>query len=265
MSVLIMRAGRGNPRFSHGCGSSGGGRKGSNPFWPDGYAKTIRSRDELVSIMRKVTTGAAKDASTVPASILRISGKALMPVLDRIAHFQNRRDEAPNQELARDLVAAGDEAGVREIAENIGNRNAAVQRDCIKVLYEIGCLNPSLIAMIALSTVAELKPDEIFAHHEEIENLMRSGSVITVDNGVKTLAAVASRKDAYRKELIPFLFDHLKVCRSKDVPQHSEKIAVAIDGENRQKFVDILNDRLPEMTASQGARIRRVIREAGNR
>jgi len=31
-----------------------------------------------------------------------------MSVLDRIAHFQNRRDEVPNQELARDLAKKKD-------------------------------------------------------------------------------------------------------------------------------------------------------------
>ena len=39
-------------------------------------------------------------------------------MLNRIAYFKGRRDEVPNQELARDLAATEDIAGIREIAEN---------------------------------------------------------------------------------------------------------------------------------------------------
>ncbi len=49
-----------------------------------------------------------------------------MSVLNRIAHFQNRRDEAPNQQLARELAAAKDRKGIREIAENLWNENPNV-------------------------------------------------------------------------------------------------------------------------------------------
>jgi hypothetical protein len=39
-----------------------------------------------------------------------------------------------------------DEQGIREIAENLCNKNKNVQSDCLKVLYEIGYINPELIA-----------------------------------------------------------------------------------------------------------------------
>lgn len=42
-----------------------------------------------------------------------------MSVLNHLAHFQNRCDEVPNQELAPDLAARKDKAGIREIAKNL--------------------------------------------------------------------------------------------------------------------------------------------------
>ena len=42
-----------------------------------------------------------------------------MSVLNRLATSLGRRDEVPNQELARDLAAKKDKVGVREIAENL--------------------------------------------------------------------------------------------------------------------------------------------------
>ena len=206
-----------------------------------------------------------------------------MSVLNRIAHFQNRRDEAPNQELAADLVRRKDRKGIREIAESLWHENPQVQSDCLKVLYEIGYLQPALIAghvgdflellrsknnrlvwgsMIALSTIAELKAAEIFEHHEAILQAMERGSVITVDNGVKTLALLAAGDDARRKKLFPRLLQHLGTCRPKEVPQHSEKTLPAVTARNKVSFIEALERRMPELTAAQATRVKRVIREA---
>ncbi len=69
-----------------------------------------------------------------------------MSVLNRLASSLNRRDEVPNQELARELASRKDKTGIREIAENLWNKNKDIQADCIKVLYEIGYIEPGLIA-----------------------------------------------------------------------------------------------------------------------
>ena len=194
-----------------------------------------------------------------------------MSVLDRIAHLQNRRDEAPNQELARDLAEKRDREGIREIAENLWNKNKNIQADCIKVLYEIGYIDPSLIAgfaedflkllksrnnrlvwggMIALSTVAELRADFINGSLDQILKAMDAGSVITVDNAVKTLALAAS-KDAYRLSIFPHLLEHLRTCRPKDVPQHAEKSLPAVDASNKDEFIAVLDKRMEDLSAAQ--------------
>ncbi|MBI5290319.1 MAG: hypothetical protein HY872_00390 [Chloroflexi bacterium] len=69
-----------------------------------------------------------------------------MTVLNRIAYFQNRRDEVPNQELAGELAATKNKKGIKEIAVNLWSDNRNVQSNCLKVLYEIGYLEPALIA-----------------------------------------------------------------------------------------------------------------------
>ena len=207
-----------------------------------------------------------------------------MSALDRIAHFQNRRDEVPNQELARELAKEEDHAGIREIADNLGNNDKNIQADCVKVLYEIGYIDPALIAgyaedflkllrsrnnrlvwggMIALSTVADLRADFIHANLDQILKAMGLGSVITVDNAVKTLAMAAS-KDAYRSAIFPYLLDHLRTCRPKDVPQHSEKSRPAVDASNRDEFIAVLEKRMEDLSGSQISRLKKVIKAAKN-
>ncbi len=205
-----------------------------------------------------------------------------MSVLDQIAYHQNRRDEVPNQALACRLVETQDRAGIQEIADNLWNKNASVQSDCLKVLYEIGYLDPSLVApyavdflnllqsrnnrlvwgaMIGLSTIADLAADTVDQRRKEIQRAMEQGSVITVDAGVLTLAKLAITSDARRKEIFPYLLQHLQTCRPKDVPQHAEKIAIAVDASNKDEFLRTLDQRLRDLSSSQATRIRRVINQ----
>jgi hypothetical protein len=206
-----------------------------------------------------------------------------MSVLNRIAHFQNRRDEVPNQVLARDLASRKDRRGIKEIAENLWNKDKDVQGDCIKVLYEVGYIDPGLVAeyaedfvkllqsrnnrlvwggMIALGVVAELQADVVLARLDEIKKAMKEGSVITVDNAVAALARAASRGEKYRRVMFPLLVSHLKTCRPKDVPQHSEKSMPAINAANKKEFVAVLQKRMEDLSGSGLARVKKVIKQA---
>lgn len=209
-----------------------------------------------------------------------------MSVINRIAYYQNRRDEAPNQELAGDLVERGDSSGIREIADNLWHADPNVQSDCLKVLYEVGYLKPELVAayagdflkllksrnnrlvwgaMIALSTIAELSADELYPRVAEIQRAMDDGSVITRDNGVKVLAAIAAHCKEYRAALFPYLLQHLQTCRPKDVPQHAEAILPVVDEEYRDAFIQVLLIRMEDLNASQDVRVRKVIKRFGRR
>ena len=206
-----------------------------------------------------------------------------MSVIDKLATSLGQRGDVPNQELARELAAKNDAAAVRELAENLYNKNINLASDCIKTLYEIGYLKPELIApyvndflkiirskqnrlvwggMLALSTIAALKPKEIFEQVELVTKVTREGSVITTDNGIKTLAFVAGARAEYTQGIFPFLIEHLQTCRSKEVPQHAESTLAAVNAANKKKFIDTLTARLEALTPSQTARIRKVIRLA---
>lgn len=202
-----------------------------------------------------------------------------MSVLHKIAYFQNRRDEIPNQELARELVGEQNREGIREIAENLWNKNKNIQNDCIKVLCEIGEFGPKLIApyvndffkllksknnrmvwgaMTALAAVAVVKPEEIYEKIDQIFIAMENGSVITIDNGIKALAIVAAQNEQYNERISPFLFRHLQTCRPKEVPQHAEKSMPAMNRQNVGDFLEALHERERDLTASQMVRIKKI-------
>lgn len=204
-----------------------------------------------------------------------------MSVLSRIAFYQGIRDEIPNQELARELATTRNTAGVQEIAEHLWDKNSNVRSDCIKVLYETGYLAPDLIApyveeflkllvskqnrlvwggMIALSTIASLKPAELFEKRDLIFKTIDQGSVITMDAGVKTLAQAAAADARYRPAISLYLLSLLRKCRLSDVPRQAESILPCVDESNKQEFLTTLQQRLPEMSASQSARVKKVIK-----
>ena len=207
-----------------------------------------------------------------------------MAILNRLASAQGQRSDLPNQALARELAAKKDKKGIREVAQNLQNKDRKIQSDCIKVLYEIGYLEPGLIAayasdflmllgsrhnrlvwggLIALSTIASLKAGELYPHWRDIRAVMDTGTVITVDAGVKTLAQVAAHADAYRQEILPVLLEHLRTCRPQSVAQHAEAIAVAVDANTRAEFVKVLTRRLDDLTLAAANRVRRTMARAG--
>ena len=205
-----------------------------------------------------------------------------MSVLNKIAYFQNRRDEAPNQELARELAETRNRLGIQEIAENLGHKNHNVQSDCLKVLYEIGYLAPELIAdhvddflkllksknnrmvwgaMIALATVAPIKPREIWKNVDDVMAAIDHGTLITLVWGLKTLARVACTNKRYRDKLFPILIQHLRTCIPRDVPTHAESILCAVDKGHRDEFLSVLEARQAEMMPSQLARLMKITKQ----
>jgi hypothetical protein len=206
-----------------------------------------------------------------------------MTVLTRLASSLGRRDELPNQELARDLTAQNDKAGIREIVENLWNRDKNIQADCIKVLYEIGSIEPKLIAdytddfvkllrsknnrlvwggMIALAEVAKVDPAAVFKHFDEIKKAKETGSVITVDNAIATLAYTAADREEYNQVIFPYLLNHLSNCRPKEVPQHAEKTLIAVNSANKADFIRVLEKRMEDLSGSGYSRIKKVIKQA---
>jgi hypothetical protein len=206
-----------------------------------------------------------------------------MSILNRIASLQNRRDEVPNQELARHLAAGRDKTGIHEIAENLWNKKKDIQSDCIKVLYEIGYIEPELItgyaedfikllksknnrlawgAMIALSATAKVDPETIFKNLDVIKKAKETGSVISVDNAVSVLAITASAKQQYNKAIFPDLLSHLSTCRPKEVPQHAERTFPAVNAGNKNEFIKVLEKRMEDLSGGGLARVKKLIKQA---
>jgi hypothetical protein len=206
-----------------------------------------------------------------------------MSVLDQLATALGRRDEVPNQELARRIVREGDAAAVQELVNNLAHKNKAIPSDCIKVLYEIGAANPDLIAkyykefgkllesrnnrlvwgaMMALDTIVLKQPKGV---HRMMSKILKtadsSGSVIARDHAVGILAKLATLKP-YRRDSIALLIEQLMSCPNNQFAMYVEMSAPVIDEESREKFRKVVEKRARDLEReSQKKRVTKVLKK----
>ncbi|MGP4078527.1 hypothetical protein ACTWQL_01325 [Pseudalkalibacillus sp. R45] len=202
-----------------------------------------------------------------------------MQVKERLSTSLGRTDQEPNIQLAQDLVQNKDKAGVEIVIHLLDSKDKNLQSDAIKVAYEVGTRNPELLrgytlhfidllksrhnrmvwgGMTALATIAVHEAKEISGHLDTILSTMKNGSVITVDQGVKVLAGVASVNDNLNNEIFPYLLEHLQNCRTKEIPQHAESTLIAINTRNKEAFLEVLKEREQYLTPPQLKRVKKI-------
>lgn len=206
-----------------------------------------------------------------------------MSVIEKLATSLNRRDELPNQELARRIVSEGNAGAVEELVENLNHKSRAIQSDCIKVLYEIGGARPEMIAkyyrefgqlleskhtrlvwgaMTALDTIALKEPKAVFGMLSRILKVAdNSGSVIARDHAVGILSKLATLKP-YRRDCVPLLIEQLISCPNNQFPMYVEMSAPVIDAENRKRFQQVIERREPKLDKeSQKKRVAKALKK----
>ncbi|HEQ72141.1 MAG TPA: hypothetical protein ENN69_06600 [Spirochaetia bacterium] len=203
-------------------------------------------------------------------------------MLERVAYFQGRKDDAPNIEVADELVQSGNRKGVKSIAAGLHHENRLVTGDAVKVLYEIGYRKPELIApyaaefitllssrvnrlvwggMIALGTIAHLVPELIWENLDVVKKAYQTGGVIAVDHAVTVFAKISRAAPRFEKTVFPLLLEHLAACRPKEVPQHAERAAEAVTAKNAAAFRNVLEKRRRDLTERQQKRLDAVLKK----
>jgi len=206
-----------------------------------------------------------------------------MSVIYKLATSLGRRDEVPNQELAKFIVDTNENKCVKELIEHLQNdKNRKIQNDCIKTLYEIGYIKPDLISsytdifvrmlknennrliwgsMIAIDTITDIVAEKVYKRLSDIMTAIDKGSVITKDAGVEILAKLSANKK-YTENTFPLLLEQLKFCPAKQLGQYAEKALLAITEKNKEEFIQLLHSRMPDLERdTQRKRINKVLKK----
>ncbi len=190
-----------------------------------------------------------------------------MSVIEKLASSLGRRDEVPNQDLAKKITDKKDKNAVRELIENLHNKSKDIQHDCIKVLYEIGERKPEMIApyakdftalldhknnrlqwgaMTAIHTITLENPKIIYAALAKIILATNKGSVITKDHAVNILIKLCSLKP-YADGAFSLLIEQLLTSPTNQLPMYAERAMPIINDKNKKLFVKTLTSRLGDI------------------
>lgn len=205
-----------------------------------------------------------------------------MFIIHQLASALNRRDEVPNQELAKRIAEEDDKNAVKELVKNLENKDKNIQSDCIKVLDEVGKLKPKLIsehidkllallnhknnrlqwgAMAAINAVANENLKAVYHALPQIINSADKGSVITNDHCVGILVKLCAKKE-YAEDAFSLLNERLLKSPMNQLPMYAEMALPIINAQNKAIFIRTLTARLPEIEKdTKRKRVEKVIKK----
>jgi hypothetical protein len=208
-----------------------------------------------------------------------------MKVMELLASIQGLKGNDANISLAGEISASNSQSAVKELVDNLNNKDKNIQSDCIKTLYELGYLKPELIAdyhadfiklltnknnrlvwggMIALATIVELRHKEIFSSLNKIVETVNQGSVITIDNGIEILSRL-NKHEEYFNITDPLLIEQLWKCPIKQLPMYIEKAMISINRKNKEIYQAIIKRRKVECEKdSQVKRLEKYLKQINN-
>ena len=209
-----------------------------------------------------------------------------MSIIDKLASSLDRRDEIPNQELAKCIADSNDKKSVKELVESLNHKNSGVQSDCIKVLYETGIRKPQLIAvyidefialldnknnrlqwgaMKALDILTNENPAAVYSALAKIVAVADKGSVITNDHCIGILIKFCAIPE-YNKDAFSLLNERLMKSPANQLPAYAENALPVINERNKAVFIKTLSSRLDDIEKkTKRLRVEKVIKKLQNK
>ena len=205
-----------------------------------------------------------------------------MSVLNQLASALNIRNTEPNKALAKKVAETNDKKAVEELMGGLKGKDKNIQSDCIKTLYEIGELQPKLIAkyapdfvallgsknnrmvwgaMTALSSIGLENAPVLYDALAKIVNTADKGTVITKDHAVKILAQLGTIPE-YKETAIDLLLEQILASPVNQLPSYAESTMPIIDAAHKAAFLKVLNTRLPDVEQdTKRKRLEKVIKK----
>jgi hypothetical protein len=205
-----------------------------------------------------------------------------MKAITKLSSSLGRRDQAPNEQLAKEIIQKKDHAAIKELVAHLNDKNKTIQGDCIKVLEEIGVQNPEMVkdycddfgklldsknnrmiwgAMAALNAIASSNNREVYQLLPKIIAAADKGTVITKDNAVGVLIQLGKNRK-YAQDCVPLLLEQILKAPDNQFAMYAERAMTLIDESNKKAFVGILNKRLVGLEKdSQKKRVERVLKK----
>lgn len=206
-------------------------------------------------------------------------------IIQQLSSSLGRKDEQPNIDLAIQICKDENSASVSELVFLTRGKNKNLQNDSIKVLYEIGERNSSLIlphlsiflnhlfsknnrlqwgAMTAIRMISNNYPSEIADFIFELEAAAASGSVICRDNFIGILENLLLLEIWY-DQAFTILIQQLESCPENQLAMYAEMTMSKINDRSRKSYCYTLRNRLVNIEKeSKRKRILNVLKSLEN-
>jgi hypothetical protein len=156
----------------------------------------------------------------------------------------------------------------------------ALQSDAIKVLYEVGALNPTLVAphtaaflsllksknnrnvwgaLQAVETITLERPEEVLKALPDVLTAADKGSVIAKDKAIGILARLAEA--GHFAKTLPILIERVAAAAPNQFPMYAEIAAPVMGPAHKDQFVAMLVTRLNAIDApAKRKRVEKVLK-----
>lgn len=194
-------------------------------------------------------------------------------------------DQNPDQDLAFRLAVANDKQAVEELAEQLNHSEKESQRACIRLLLEIGAINPELIAplapvflefikessnplksegMKALALLVFENPSFIYKSLPVILEAAGKGSEKTRTETVHILVQLC-QIPVFAAASFAYLLDLLRESSVNQLPRYVERMREILNEDNKGRVLEMLNKRLDEQEEDlKRKQIEQVIKKCNN-
>ena len=185
-------------------------------------------------------------------------------VLDQLASASGQAKQDLNIALARKIAEEKNTGLVNELISGLNHKTRSIRHDCIKTLYEIANLQPSLISphssvfisllenkdnrmqwgcLIALSAITSTVPEQVFSALPQLIYIADQGSVIKRDYCVRIFILLSTHRK-YQHTVMPLLLGQLLLAPVNQAPAYAEQIYNVLTKRYKADFEEILLMRL---------------------
>lgn len=205
-----------------------------------------------------------------------------MNIREKIAPLLEQKDESLNLLFAKEIVSSKNDQLVDELVLLLHEKDTKTQNNGIKVLYEVGEMKPAMLTkhlntfvsllkhknnrlqwgvMTAIKCIAQVKPEMVYAQLPSLISAATKGSVITRDNFIYTLIALAQHSP-FLDDMLDLLREQLVNCPHNQLCMYAEKIQPIIPDKNQKHFQHLLEQRLEGLEKpSQQKRLSKIIKQ----
>jgi len=186
-----------------------------------------------------------------------------MDILAELSSNQGRRDQDPNQALAKKIAVEDDRAACAALIDIVQNGKRAARHDAIVVAYEVATAKPELMrdhaetffallsdsdnrmcwgAMDAILHLADLMPARVMADLDALCTAADTSSVIAKDRLMALLAKLNGYPE-FAPTVTPVILNRLRHAAVNQFPMYAELAAETQPANEMNSLVSIIETR----------------------